>query len=113
MPETNGTFGSRTAFFIFMNLAPVMWASKMQATVETSVFGAEFVAMKHGIEATQGLLYKLRMMGVKISGLTYVFGDNMSVIHNMHRPESVLKKKSNSICYHGHGGKPDRSREYG
>ena len=25
---------------------------------------------------------------------------NMSVIHNTQRPESALKKKSNSICYH-------------
>jgi hypothetical protein len=24
----------------------------------------------------------------------------MSVIHNTQRPESVLKKKSNAICYH-------------
>ena len=24
----------------------------------------------------------------------------MSVIHNTHRPESTLNKKSNSICYH-------------
>ena len=24
----------------------------------------------------------------------------MSVIHNTQRPESTLKKKSNSICYH-------------
>jgi hypothetical protein len=24
----------------------------------------------------------------------------MSVVHNTQRPESVLKKKSNSICYH-------------
>ena len=28
------------------------------------------------------------------------YGDNMSVIHNTERPESMLKKKSNSICYH-------------
>ena len=40
------------------------------------------------------------MMGVKIDGPTYVYGDNMSVIHNTSNPESVLKKKSNSICYH-------------
>ena len=26
--------------------------------------------------------------------------DNMSGIHNTSKPESVLKKKSNSICYH-------------
>ena len=56
--------------------------------------------MNHGIEAARGLRYKLRMMGVEIDGPTYVYGDNMSVIHNTQRPESTLKKKSNSICYH-------------
>ena len=44
--------------------------------------------------------YKLRMMGVPLSGLTLIYSDNMSVIHNTQRPESTLKKKSNSICYH-------------
>jgi hypothetical protein len=57
--------------------------------------------MKQGMEALQGVRYKLRMMGVAISGpSSYIYGDNMSVIHNTQRPESVLKKKSNSICYH-------------
>ena len=76
------------------------WLSKKQATVETSVFGAEFVAMNQGMEAVRGIRYKLRMMGMRISGPTYVYGDNMSVIHNIQRPESTLRKKSNSICYH-------------
>ena len=31
---------------------------------------------------------------------TYAYGDNMSVIYNTQQPESTLKKKSNSICYH-------------
>jgi hypothetical protein len=39
-------------------------------------------------------------MGVALSGPTFVYGDNMSVVHNTQRPESVLKKKSNSIFYH-------------
>jgi hypothetical protein len=39
-------------------------------------------------------------MGVALSGPTFVYGDNMYVVHNTQRPESVLKKKSNSICYH-------------
>jgi hypothetical protein len=68
--------------------------------VESSVFGAEFVAMKNGIETCRGLCYKLRMMGVTLSGPTYVYGDNLYVVHKTQRPESVLKKKSNSICYH-------------
>jgi hypothetical protein len=43
--------------------ALVQWFSKQQATIETSVFGAEFVAMQIGIESLRGLRYKLRMMG--------------------------------------------------
>jgi hypothetical protein len=48
---------SRTGFIIFCNLAPVIWLSKQQATIKTSVFGAEFVAMKHGIKTLRGLRY--------------------------------------------------------
>ena len=80
-------------------MAPITWFSKKQSTIETSVFGAEFVAMKQGIETLRGLRYKLRMMGVPLSGPSYIYGDNMSVIHNTQRPESTLKKKSNSVCY--------------
>ena len=91
---------SRTGFLIYLNMSPVIWYSKKQATIETSVFGAEFVAMKHGMEALRGLRYKLRMMGIPIDGPSFIYGDNMSVIHNTQRPESTLKKKSNSVCYH-------------
>ena len=91
---------SRTGFFVFMNSALINWLSKLQATIETSVFGAEFVSMKQGIETVRGIRYKLRMMGVPLSGPTYTYGDNMSVIHNTQRPDSTLKKKSNQICYH-------------
>ena len=83
-----------------MNSALVNWQSKKQPTIETSVFGAEFVAMKNRIEAVRGLRYKLRMMGIAILGPTYIYGDNMLVIHNTQWPESTLKKKSNQICYH-------------
>jgi hypothetical protein len=91
---------SRTGFVIYLSMAPIVWFVKRQPTVESSVFGAEFVAIKNGIETCRGLRYKLSMMGVILSGPTYVYGDNMSVVHNTHRHDSVLKKKSNSICYH-------------
>ena len=77
-----------------------MWHTKCQATAESGVFGAEFIAIKQAIEVSHGLQYKLRMMGILIVGLTYTYGDNMSMIHNTQCPESTLKKKSNSICYH-------------
>ncbi len=91
---------SRTGFIIFCNLAPVIWLSKQQGTIETSVFGAEFVAMKHGIETLRGLRYKIRMMGLPLSGPTYIYGDNKSQVTNSSRPELTLNKKCNSICYH-------------
>jgi len=91
---------SRTGFFIYINMACIDWVSKRQPTIETSVFGAEFVAMKHGVEKLRGLRYKLRMMGVPVLGPSYIYGDNKSAITNSSTPESVLKKKCNSICYH-------------
>jgi len=91
---------SWTGILIYCNLALIIWVSKRQPTIETSVFGAEFVAMKHGIEALRGLRYKLRMMGVPLSGPSFVYGDNKSQVTNSSRPESTLKKKSHSICYH-------------
>ncbi len=59
---------SHTGYLIFCNMALIDWVSKRQPTIETSVFSAEFVAMKHGIEKLRGLRYKLRMMGVPLSG---------------------------------------------
>jgi hypothetical protein len=91
---------SRTGFFLFLNTAPMLWYSKQQATVETSVFGSEFVALKVGMEMTRGFRYKLWMMGIPIVGPAFVYGDHMSVLHNTQRPELMLMKKSNSVCYH-------------
>ena len=85
--------------FVYLNCALVQWLLKKQATIETLVFGAEFVTMKIGMESLRGLQYKLQMMEVPIWGPTLIYGDNMSVIHNTQRPESTLKKKSNSIAY--------------
>ena len=78
---------SRTGFLIFCNMALINWISKKQPTIETSVFGAKFVSMKHGIEKLQGLRYKIRMMGIPLSVPSYVYGDNKSAITNSTTPE--------------------------
>jgi hypothetical protein len=56
--------------------------------------------MKHGIKMLRGLRYKIHMMGIPLSGPTYIYGDNKSQVTNSSRPELTLKKKCNSICYH-------------
>ncbi len=98
--EEKRTRCSHTGFIIFCNLAPILfWLSKQQATIETSVFGTEFVAMMHEIEMLRGLRYKIHMV-IPLSGPTYIYGDNKSQMTNSSRPELPLKKKCNSICYH-------------
>ena len=64
------------------------------------MLGAKFVAMHIGMETLQGVRYKLRIMGISLSGTSLIYGDNMSVIHNMQILVSTLWKKIDSICYH-------------
>ncbi len=40
------------------------------------------------------------MMGIPLSGPTYIYGDNKSQVTNSSRPKLTLKKKCNSNCYH-------------
>ena len=88
MPEPRGHSGDRatrrshSGVLIFVNRAPIMWFSKRQNTVETSTFGSEFIAMKQAVEMIEGLRYKIRMMGIEISGPTSLFCDNQSVVKN-------------------------------
>ena len=91
---------SRAGFLACLNSSLVYWHSKKQSCVENSSFGSEFVAMKHACEYLRGLEYKLRMMGIPCEGPAYVEADNQSILTNTTVPESTLKKKSSSTCYH-------------
>eukprot|EP00978_Attheya_sp_CCMP212_P034406 scaffold143909_cov63-Attheya_sp.AAC.2 len=91
---------SHTGVILFVNRAPINWYSKRQNTVESSTFGSEFVAMKTAVEMTEGLRYKLRMLGIPIEGPVYVFCGNEGVVKNSANPESTLKKKHNAVAFH-------------
>ena len=45
----------RTGFFVLLNSALIKWVSMRQPTIETSVFGAEFIAMKHEVDTLRGI----------------------------------------------------------
>jgi hypothetical protein len=91
---------SQTGLIIMVQGAPIIWYSKRQNTVETSTFGSEFIAMKTAVEQVEALRYKLRMLGIPIDGPADLYCDNESVFRNSAFPESVIKKKHNSIAYH-------------
>jgi hypothetical protein len=91
---------SHSGIIIFVNRAPIIWFSKRQATVESSTFGSESVALRIAVDLIEALRYKLRMMGVPVEEATKVYSDNESVVKTTTRPESTLKKKHNAINYH-------------
>jgi hypothetical protein len=55
---------SRSGLFVYMNISLIFCLSKKQSTIDTSLFGAKFVAIQAGMETLRGLRYKLQMMGV-------------------------------------------------
>ena len=91
---------SHTGIIHFINNAPILWYSKRQTTVESSTFGSEFNALRIAVDQTVSMRYKLRMMGIRIDGPTYILCDNQAVVINSSKPESTLKKKHNQICFH-------------
>jgi len=91
---------SRTGFLVYLNMAPIYLMSKKQVSIETSSFGSEFTAIKQCTEYIRGFRCKLRMMGIPCEAPAFVYGDNQSVLCNTSLPDSILKKKSNSIAYH-------------
>ena len=88
---------SRTGFFVWINCALIHWFSKKQASVETSLFGSEFIAMKQCCKYLRGLRYKLQRMGIPVHGPCYIFGNNQSVLATTTNPVSTLKKKSQPL----------------
>jgi hypothetical protein len=59
---------------------PLDWYSKKQATVETAIYGSEFVAARICVEQVIDLHATLRRLGVPIRERSYMFGDNKSVV---------------------------------
>ena len=91
---------SQTGILFFLQMAPIIWYSKKQETVEASTFGSELVALRIACEINDGLRYKLRMMGIPLTGPTNGYCDNQSVVHNASKVESTLGKKHLAVNYH-------------
>jgi hypothetical protein len=91
---------SISGILLFVGRTPVLAISKRQASVQSSTYGAEFLAARVATEEILSLRYYLRSFGVKVSRAARMFGDNMSVLLNISEPDSQLKKKHLCIAYH-------------
>ena len=82
------------------NKTPIMWYSKKQATSETATYGAEFVSGRTCIEQVIDLRNTFRYLGVPINDISYVFGDNETMINSASDPGARLRKRHNILSFH-------------
>ena len=63
-----------TRLIVFIGRTPVLWYSKWQGSVQTSMFGVEFIALKKGVEEAITIQYYLKSMGVKVTKPAVIYG---------------------------------------
>ena len=68
--------------------------------VEASTYGAEFVALRLGVEQIRANRMFLRSIGVSLDGPTWVLCDNLTVVHSVSAPGQVLRKKNLALAFH-------------
>ena len=91
---------SVTAVLHFLNKFPVDWYSKKQATVETATHGSEYVSARTCVDQIVDLRTTLRHLGVPVRDVSYVLGDNESVVNSSIQPRSKLRKRHNALSCH-------------
>jgi len=89
-----------TGILHLLNQTPVDFFTKKQGTVETATYGSEFVAARTATEQIMDLRLSLRYLGVRLSGGTYLFGDNRTVVDSAMSIASRLHKRHIILSYH-------------
>jgi hypothetical protein len=76
-----------------MNKMPIDWYSKKQATVETATYGSEFISAWTCINQIVDLCLTLWYLGILIRDVSYMFGDNKTIIDSLTQPHAKLHKR--------------------
>ena len=91
---------SVTGILHLVNQTPFDWYSKKQSTVETATYGSEFSAARVATDQIMDNRQTLRYLGVPVRPVTYMFGDNESVVDSSSRPHAKLHKRHMALSYH-------------
>ena len=86
---------SVTGIILLINKTPFKWYSNKQSTVETATYGSEYTT---ACIAVDQIISNWR--GVPIKHVTYVFGDNKSVVDNSSIPHTKLHKQHTAVSFH-------------
>ena len=85
---------------VFLGMTPIKWASTRQGAIESSTYGAEFIAGQAVTEEIKALWYTLRSFGVPVTKALFMYGDNLGMLQSCTIPDGTLKKKHCAISYH-------------
>jgi hypothetical protein len=91
---------SISGVIVLVGSAPVVWRSKRQGAVQTSMYGAEFSTMRLATEEIITIRYMLRALGIRVSKPSNISGDNTGIISNSVTSDATLKKKHVALSYH-------------
>ena len=89
-----------TAVLHFLNQTPIDAYTKRQSTVETATYGSEFVAARTAVDQIIDIRTTQRYLGVPIRDMSYMFGDNRSVVTSSTIPNSTIFKRHHLVSYH-------------
>jgi hypothetical protein len=91
---------SISGIIVYVGNTPIIWKSRRQGAVQTSMYGAELCAMRMAVEEAITIRYMLRSFGIPVSLPTSTMGDNEGTITTASTPECALKKKHVALSYH-------------
>jgi hypothetical protein len=89
-----------TATLHFLNKFLIDWYSKKQATVKTATYGSEYISARTCVNQIVDLRTTLQYLGVPIRDVSYMFGDNESVVNSSTHPPSKLHKRHKALSFH-------------
>jgi hypothetical protein len=82
------------------NKMPLDWYSKKQAMVETATCGSKFVAACTCVNQIVDLRTTLLYLDVPLRNMSYIFGDNKTVVDSLTLPHAKLHKHHNALSFH-------------
>jgi hypothetical protein len=88
---------SVTGVLHFLNGTPIDWYSKKQATVDSAIYGSEFVAARTCVEQILDLHHTLQYLGVPVIEMSQMFGDNKTVVDNATKIHAKLHKRHTAL----------------
>jgi hypothetical protein len=89
-----------TGILHFMKKMPIDWYSKKQATIKMATYGSKFISAQTCIDQIVDLCLTLRYLGIPIRDVSYMFGDNKTIIDSTTQPHARLHKQHNALSFH-------------